>query len=45
MPQNDLGRIFEPFEQVAIPGPRMGTGLGLTITRRFVELMGGNTAC
>ncbi len=41
MPQNDLGRIFEPFEQVRTPGPKTGTGLGLTITRRFVELMGG----
>ncbi len=41
MPQQDLARIFEPFEQVLRPGPRMGTGLGLTITRRFVELMGG----
>jgi CheY-like chemotaxis protein len=41
MTQHDLGRIFEPFEQVRIPGPRTGTGLGLTITRRFVELMGG----
>jgi CheY-like chemotaxis protein len=42
MPQHDLGRIFEPFEQVRNPGPQMGTGLGLTITRRFVELMGGS---
>ena len=41
MPQHDLGRIFEPFEQVRNPGPQKGTGLGLTITRRFVELMGG----
>ncbi len=41
MPQHDLGRIFEPFEQVPTPGPQKGTGLGLTITRRFVELMGG----
>jgi signal transduction histidine kinase/CheY-like chemotaxis protein len=41
MAQHDLGRIFEPFEQVCNPGPQMGTGLGLTITRRFVELMGG----
>ncbi len=41
MPQQDLGRIFEPFEQVRTPGPQAGTGLGLTITRRFVELMGG----
>jgi signal transduction histidine kinase/CheY-like chemotaxis protein len=41
MPQHDLGRIFEPFEQVRKPGPKTGTGLGLTITHRFVELMGG----
>ena len=41
IPQQDLGRIFEPFEQVRNPGPKTGTGLGLTITRRFVELMGG----
>ena len=41
MPQHDLGRIFEPFEQVRNAGPQKGTGLGLTITRRFVELMGG----
>ena len=41
MPQHDLGRIFEPFEQVRNAGPQTGTGLGLTITRRFVELMGG----
>ena len=41
IPQHDLGRIFEPFEQVHNSGPQKGTGLGLTITRRFVELMGG----
>ncbi len=41
VPQHDLGRIFEPFEQVRNTAPQTGTGLGLTITRRFVELMGG----
>jgi len=41
IPQHILGRIFEPFERVHNPGPQGGTGLGLTITRRFVELMGG----
>ena len=41
VPQHDLGRIFEPFERVRNADPQKGTGLGLTITRRFVELMGG----
>ncbi len=41
MPQHDLGRIFEPFERVHNADLQKGTGLGLTITRRFVELMGG----
>jgi CheY-like chemotaxis protein len=37
----DLGRIFEPFVQVGDRDTQKGTGLGLTITRQFVELMGG----
>jgi CheY-like chemotaxis protein len=37
----DRARIFEPFVQVGRPGSQHGTGLGLTITRQFVELMGG----
>ncbi len=41
MPQHDLNRIFEAFEQVRNADPQKGAGLGLTITRRFVELMGG----
>jgi CheY-like chemotaxis protein len=34
-------RIFEPFVQVGRQGNQKGTGLGLTIARQFVELMGG----
>lgn len=37
----DLGRIFEPFVQVGELSTQGGTGLGLTITRKFIELMGG----
>ncbi|HZV65704.1 MAG TPA: ATP-binding protein [Telluria sp.] len=36
----DQARIFEPFVQ-AEGGAREGTGLGLTIAREFVRLMGG----
>jgi PAS domain S-box-containing protein len=40
IPKNDQDRIFRPFEQV---GDNVidGTGLGLTITRQYVEMLGG----
>ncbi len=34
-------RIFHPFVQGEAPGEQAGTGLGLTITRQYAELMGG----
>jgi signal transduction histidine kinase len=39
----DLERIFAPFEQLDNSATRSygGTGLGLSLTRRFVELHGG----
>ena len=39
--REDQARIFEAFVQIGKPDSQRGTGLGLTITRQFVELMGG----
>src|SRR5439155_5478567 len=41
VPAEDLGRIFEEFEQSAAGARVEGTGLGLPLSRRFVELHGG----
>jgi PAS domain S-box-containing protein len=43
IPKESLNLIFEEFRQVSEGLNRRfdGTGLGLTITRRFVEMMGG----
>ncbi|MEW6133754.1 MAG: ATP-binding protein [Pseudomonadota bacterium] len=38
----DQKRIFEPFVQLGEQGINRGTGLGLTIARQFVQLMGGS---
>lgn len=40
--EEDLKRLFKPFVQLAEDGEQKGTGLGLTITRQFVELMKGS---
>jgi signal transduction histidine kinase len=43
IPREDLERIFEPFEQGDGSSTRrfQGTGLGLSLTRKLVELHGG----
>ncbi len=38
----DQQLIFEPFTQLSGQGVAKGTGLGLTITHQFVEMMGGS---
>lgn len=42
--QENIEKIFEPFWQVEQTTTRRsgGTGLGLAVTRQFVELLGGN---
>ncbi len=39
--EGGLTQIFTPFTQLESLNNQEGTGLGLTITRQFVELMGG----
>jgi len=41
IPADSLARVFEAYER-AVGGRVTGTGLGLTITRKLVELMGGS---
>ena len=40
----NLEKIFEPFRQASEGATRLyeGSGIGLTITKRFVEMLGGN---
>ncbi|PPD18635.1 MAG: hybrid sensor histidine kinase/response regulator [Methylobacter sp.] len=40
--QEDQQRIFEPFVQLGYLADHKGTGLGLNITRQFVQLMNGH---
>ncbi|MBI2382232.1 MAG: response regulator [Gammaproteobacteria bacterium] len=44
IPPAEQARIFEPFHQSLAVETAGGTGLGLTIARRHVELLGGELA-
>jgi len=45
MRQEDLPRLFIPFGQLSVEGrPTEGTGLGLYLARKVVELLGGSIA-
>lgn len=38
----DLGKVFKPFEQAGTSSDEGGTGLGMTISREYARVMGGD---
>ncbi len=44
IPEKDQVKLFEPFHRATNVGTRQGTGLGLAVTKRAVEMHGGSIA-
>jgi len=44
IPPQDQARLFESFHRASNVGNRQGTGLGLVIVKKAVELHGGTIA-
>lgn len=42
IPQEQAPLLFEPYRQLHVSDSGVGTGIGLTITRMLVEIMGGS---
>ena len=45
IPEYDRERLFQPFEQAGGAAAHGGSGLGLSICAKLVELMGGQIGC
>lgn len=44
MAEEEMGRLFQPFEQSGAGIKSGGTGLGLALSRGFIQIMGGSTS-
>ena len=45
VPEEERGRIFEPFERGSNAGEAAGAGLGLAVASRLAKAQGGSLQC